>query len=463
MQNGDPVGYQYNAQGLVTQETFADGTSQTFTYDAHGNLLTAQDLRRRRHPHRHHDADLQRRQRADLDHLSQRPVPRHSPTTPQGQRTKSVDQDGFTVNYTYDALGRLSKLTDGSGNLIVQYTYNNLGQLAEKLNGNGTYTTYAYDAAGNLTSEVNYAPDGTTVNSSFTYTYNVLGEQTSHDRRRRQHHHLWLRRHRPVDAGDAARRRDHHLRLQRGRRPHRGHQQRHADQLSSNADNEITQVGSAIVHLRRQRQPAHRDRCQRHDHVHLQRPEPTGVDHRARTAPSTTFQYSPLGFLVGDQRQRHARRITWSIPTGLGNVVASYNGSGSLIADYAYGLGLVSQTGPSGTGYYDFDASGNTVGITGSSGYLCQPVQLLPFGETTTISAALPNPFTFAGQAGVMQIGANLFSMRARVYSPSTGQFLSNDPLRVSGGGLSNRRYVAINDPLGWYRPFGLETDRQTY
>ena len=57
-------------------------------------------------------------------------------------------------------------------------------------------------------------------------------------------------------------------------------------------------------------------------------------------------------------------------------MVASYNGSGSLIADYIYGLGLVSQTGPGGTGYYDFDASGNTVGITGSSGSLCQPVQL---------------------------------------------------------------------------------------
>src|SRR5262249_20559245 len=46
------------------------------------------------------------------------------------------------------------------------------------LNGNGTFTTYVYDAAGNLTSEVNYAPGGA-VNSSFTYTYDLLGQQTS--------------------------------------------------------------------------------------------------------------------------------------------------------------------------------------------------------------------------------------------------------------------------------------------
>ena len=33
-------------------------------------------------------------------------------------------------------------------------------------NGNGTYTTYAYDAAGDLLHLVNYAPDGI-VNSRF--------------------------------------------------------------------------------------------------------------------------------------------------------------------------------------------------------------------------------------------------------------------------------------------------------
>ena len=59
-----------------------------------------------------------------------------------GQRTQSVDQTGFTVNYTYDSLGRLSELTDGSGNLIVQYTYDAAGNLIQKDMGNGTRTVY---------------------------------------------------------------------------------------------------------------------------------------------------------------------------------------------------------------------------------------------------------------------------------------------------------------------------------
>jgi YD repeat-containing protein len=40
-QNGDPVNDQYNAQGLVTRESCADKTSDAFSYDARGNLLTA--------------------------------------------------------------------------------------------------------------------------------------------------------------------------------------------------------------------------------------------------------------------------------------------------------------------------------------------------------------------------------------------------------------------------------------
>src|SRR5207249_3391877 len=85
----------------------------------------------------------------------------------------------------------------------------------------------------------------------------------------------------------------------------------------------------------------------------------------------TTFQYSPLGFLVGTTTSNGSTtNITNYLvdPAGLSNVVGSYNGSGALIAHYVHGLGLVSQTGPSGTGYYDFDAGGNTVGITGAGG-----------------------------------------------------------------------------------------------
>ena len=451
-QNGDPVSYQNNAQGLVTSETFADGTSQTFTYDAHGNLLTAETF----------GAGGTLTGTTTLTYNAANQLT--SVTYPNGQfldftynaaghRIQSVDQSGFTVNYTYDALGRLSELSDGSGNLIVQYTYNNVGELTDKLNGNGTSTTYAYDAAGDLTQEVNFAPGEASINSSFTYTYNVLREMTSMTD---ASGNVTTYAYDPTGqltqvnlpggqsityvynaAGDRTEV------LNNGAPT--------AD--SSNSDNEITQVGSTTYtydangNLHTVTDASGTTTYTYNDLNQL-------VSIAASDGTVTTFQYSPLGFLVGETV--NGTQTNYLVdPTGLGNVVSSYNGSGSLVADYIYGLGLTAQTGPSGAGYYDFDAGGNTVGITGASGTYVNHYSYLPFGETTTTSATLPNPFTFGGEFGVVQITNNLFSMRARVYLPAIGAFASNDPTGLAGGDSNLRRYV-FNNPTTRIDPTGL-------
>jgi RHS repeat-associated protein/uncharacterized repeat protein (TIGR01451 family) len=369
------------------------------------------------------------------------------------QRTQSVDQDGFTVNYSYDTLGRLSELKDGSGNRIVQYTYNDLGQLAGKLNGNGTSSAYGYDPAGDLESIVNYAPDGKTVNSSFTYTYNSLGEVTSMADAANQ----------KTSCGYDATGQLTQVTLPGGETIHYVYNSAgdrtavisggSTTLYSSNADNEITKVGTAVYsydangNLHTVTDSSGTTSYTFNDLNQL-------VSITAPDGTETTFQYSPLGFLVGEN-VGGAQTNYLVDPTGLGDVVGSYDGSGSLIAHYTYGLGLVSQTGPSGTGYYDFDASGNTVGITGSSGGYANTYRYMPFGEARTITAAMPNPFTFAGNAGVIQTATGLFSMRARDYSPAIGQFTSQDPIGLEGGDANLRRYVG-NSPLSSLDPLGF-------
>ena len=86
-----------------------------------------------------------------------------------------VDQVGFTVNYLYDAAGRLEFLRDGAGNLIVQYNYNATSRLEREDNANGTFTEYHYDAAGQLEQLINFRSPGFkspgVVNSRFDYVY----------------------------------------------------------------------------------------------------------------------------------------------------------------------------------------------------------------------------------------------------------------------------------------------------
>jgi RHS repeat-associated protein len=452
-QNGDPVNYTYNAEGLVTKQTFADGTSATFTYDALGDVLTAEMF-----SSSGASTGATALTYNSADELTSIAYPNGQyldfSYNGLGQRTNSVDQDGYTVNYSYTSLGQLSKLTDTSNNLIVEYTYNNLGELIDKQNGNGTYTTYAYDADGNLTQEVNYAnPAGTVVNSSLNYTYNVLDEMTSmtdslgdvttysYDATG-QLTGITL----PNGGGTIA-----YVYNAAGDRT-AVIDNSATTSYSSNSDNEIVAAGSSsFTYDANGNLASETDASGTTTYTYNDLNQLVSMTSPGGTV--TTFQYSPLGSLIGENVGGTQTNYLVD-PTGLGNAVASYTGTGSLIANYNYGLGLAGTTGPGGGGYYDFDASGNTIGVTGDAGTYVNQYSYLPFGETTTLSTSLPNPFTFSGQAGVMQVGASLFSMRARIYSPVVGQFLSNDPLGLAGGDTNIRRYV-MNDPLDFADPSG--------
>ncbi len=456
-QSGTPINYQFNAQGLTAEETFADGTYETFTYDAHGNMLTALT----------YDASGNLTGTTTLtyngaEELTSVSYPNNTSLVytynALGQRTQSVDQTGYTLTYTYDAIGRLTGLSDGSG-MVVTYSYNILGELDEKQNGNGTYTTYTYDAAGNLASEINYANSGgTIVNSSYSYTYNLLSEMTSMtDANGEVTTYGYDATGQLTQVGLPGGGSINYVYNAAGDRT-QVINSGNLTSYSSNSDNEITQVGSATYtydpdgNLNTVTDATGTTTYGYDDQNHL-------VSITAPDGTVTTFQYSPLGFLIGESV--NGTQTSYLVdPSNASNVVSSYDvGSNSqltLIAHYNYGMGLASQTGPSGTGYYDFDANGNTTGITGASGSYVNQYSYLPFGETTTTSAALlPNPFTFSGQSGVLQISASLFNMRARDYTPDTGQFLTNDPHNLGGGDTNLRRYAGnsptlINDPTGF-------------
>jgi YD repeat-containing protein len=128
----------YDTHDLLTRQDLPDGSHRQFTYDTHRNLTAASDAR-----------GTTSLVYDNADRLTKITYPsgRFLQFTYDagGRRTRSTDQGGFAVNYAYDAVGRLSSLTDGSGAPIVSYTYDAAGQLTRKDLGNGTYTTYEYD------------------------------------------------------------------------------------------------------------------------------------------------------------------------------------------------------------------------------------------------------------------------------------------------------------------------------
>ena len=416
--------YEYDGQGRLIEQNNPDGTYVKYAYDSNNNVISVTDA----------SGSI------DMTYDSANRLTEISYPNGQllkytynagGQLTQMVDQTGFAENYAYNTLGQLVNVTDAGGNLIVRYSYDLAGQLVGEVRGNGTYTTYAYDADGNVLTLVNFAPNAS-VNSSFTYTYNALDLVTSMT----------------TAGGTTAYGYDADGQLTSVRLPSgelityeydpTGNRVMVSDygattSYTTSNTNEYTSVGSVLYqydadgNLTMTTGGPGGSTTYTYDDENRLIKEQTPTD-------IWTFQYDALGNLVASTDNGQTTQYLVN-PLGLGNVAAEYDGSGNLIANFTYGVGLVSQVGPSGAAeYYDYDALGSTAGLSNQAGKYLASYSYLPFGQIQTTTGTVANPFQYNGQSGVMAIGGGLYYMRARFYSPTDGRFINRDPIGLSRG-----------------------------
>lgn len=200
------------------------------------------------------------------------------------------------------------------------------------------------------------------------------------------------------------------------------------------------------------------------------------------TAPSASRQKVDCAY---DYRWRRIQKIvsTWNgstyVPQSTNrflydgwNLVAVLNGTNGLVSSFMWGRdvsgtlegaggvgGLISMTvhqgSYAGTYFYCYDGNGNVVALVNTAdGTVAAQYEYGPFGELlrATGPLAFVNPFRFStkfqdDETGFLYCGY-------RYYNPSTGRWLSRDPIEEDGG--PNSYAFVYNNPQRFVDPLGL-------
>jgi RHS repeat-associated protein len=442
---GQTITYAYDLEGRLVQKVYPGGRTMIYAYDSRGNMTTASDTETGTITMEYDPQDrMTRIEYPDGKWLG-------FAYDAAGKRTQRTSHDGFTLNYLYDSVGRLSGLRDGANVPIIDYEYDAAGRLSREDKANGTYTTYAYDLSGQVESIVLHGP-ANEVQERFDYTYDDQGRRTSMSTLTETTTYVYDASGQLVGVSFPDGRQITYQYDAAGNRvavtdddiP---------ESYTTNNMNQYTEVGPTTYGY-----DADGNMTSKVDALgtsaYSYDTENRLVHVATATQGSWDYTYDALGnrriVAHGSLTSRYAHD-----PIKLMDVATEYDGSGSLVAQYLNGLGLVARVTASGaTGWYGFDALWSTAQVTDDSGSVANSYAYEPFGKTTSSTESVPNVFEFVGATGVLAEPYGLSYMRARYYDPQMGRFLSEDPIGISND-TNLYRYVR-NNPTRFADPSGL-------
>lgn len=167
-----------------------------------------------------------------------------------------------------------------------------------------------------------------------------------------------------------------------------------------------------------------------------------------------SYQYDPFGRRIAKTVNGNTTYYFYA-QEGL---VAEMDNAGNITTSYGYQPDSSWGTDPlyikqgSQFGYYHNDHLGTPQQIATASGQIIWSARYDAFGEATIGQQTITNNLRFPGQYYDGETG--LHYNNQRFYDPSTGRYITSDPIGLAGG--VNSYVYAYSNPLSFVDPLGL-------
>lgn len=332
-----------------------------------------------------------------------------------------------TVHYAYDKKEQLSKVTDWL-NKTTRYTRNKKGQIIQVQLGNGTIVEKSYDTVGRLIHLKNKKSNHSVI-SNYQLTLDKLGNITQ----------------------------------AKTTLPLQPHLISGTSNMSYDKANRLLNVGNIkITHDSNGRLMEHHLNGQNIVYSFNEQDLITSI--KKGSTITDRYRYDGENVRISHTHNGKETRFVVDKNSGLSRVLAETNSSGHILRSYIYGEGLIAQIDAANNShYYHYNPTGHTLALTDKNQKISDKYAYTPYGEITAQGTTI-NPFRYVGKYGVMDDDNGLNYMRARFYKPEIKRFLSLDQLMgdvVTPQSL-NRYAYAQGNPIMGVDPSGLSTI-QTY
>lgn len=461
--NGNTIRYTYDGNGRLLKKSYPDGTEETYTYDVRGNILTVAN--------QHMGYSFTYDAAGKVTKITDSTGKAISYTyDAAGNKMKTVTPDGRTIAYSYDK-GRLTGILDGA---TFAFGYDSLGRRASLVYPNGDTTTYGYDKDGRLASLVQKNTKGTIIASN-SYTLDKIGNRLSNTTQDRSISYAYDTIYRLTQALSSTPGYSANSTGKGGGIPNAVQQQKEFYTYDP-VGNRLTSEKTKTYVYNQGNQLVVNNGTYSYDRNGnlLSKTTSEGTttyawDYENRlvkvSIPTTTaeYAYDPLGRRIEKKVTENGATTTSRYFYDGQAILFEYDETGIIGNRYTHGPGIdepLMLTTVKDKYYYHADGLGSIIALTDQAGKVVQTYEYDSFGNLKDQKNRVKQPFTYTGREWDKETG--LYFYRARYYDPTEGRFISRDPISFSGGDTNLYGYTK-NNPINFIDPTGLKSISDYY